>query len=280
MIYDAVRLNRSDAAMIRVVSPVIASDQGDARRRAARHGVRPGAVPTLGEVLTVLTSTGVTVLRKIRWPAAAAMLLAWLIRMDADLVRTQSLISALPIAARAPLDNPTTPEKVELGRLLFWDPILSGTKDVACATCHHPRFGYSENRDISIGAGGIGLGADRRFPPGNSFPFVKRNSQTVLNAAFNGIDAVWPPRPGDGPDVLGCPSSESRVAGARADQDPRGNAWGRLPCRPGPPGSRGEARGDRRVPPAIYQRIRRKLPHDFCQSRPGARELPAHGARQ
>ncbi len=82
--------------------------------------------------------------------------------------RTQAALSALPAAPAAPADNPTTPEKVELGRLLFWDPVLSGDRDVACATCHHPRFGYAEDRDLSIGASGHGLGASRRFAPGSA----------------------------------------------------------------------------------------------------------------
>ena len=99
-------------------------------------------------------------------------------------------ISALPLNFVAPADNPQTQEKVALGRLLFWDPILSGNRDVACATCHHPRFGYAENRDISIGVNGVGLGAGRRFATPNEIPFVRRNSQTVLNVAFNGISQV------------------------------------------------------------------------------------------
>jgi cytochrome c peroxidase len=100
----------------------------------------------------------------------------------------QEVGGALPDTVRAPADNPTTPAKIALGRLLFWDPILSGPQDVACATCHHPRFGYAENRDLSIGVNGVGLGDARRFAPGNTIPMVKRNSQTILNVAFNGID--------------------------------------------------------------------------------------------
>jgi cytochrome c peroxidase len=95
--------------------------------------------------------------------------------------------AALPAAPKAPAGNPATTDKATLGRLLFWDPILSGRKDVACATCHHPRFGYAENRDLSIGVDGIGLGASRHFKPSSTIPFVKRNSQTILNTAFNGI---------------------------------------------------------------------------------------------
>jgi len=95
---------------------------------------------------------------------------------------------ALPRSATAPPGNPASPRKIELGRVLFWDPILSGHKDVACATCHHPRFGYAENRDISIGVHGTGLGDQRQFAAHAVVTFVKRNSQTILNTAFNGID--------------------------------------------------------------------------------------------
>jgi cytochrome c peroxidase len=105
---------------------------------------------------------------------------------NAGLVRLES--NTLPSSARAPDGNPATPARIALGRLLFWDPILSGQQDVACATCHHPDFGYAENRDLSIGVDGIGLGHRRRFAPRVSPAFVKRNSQTILNVAFNGIE--------------------------------------------------------------------------------------------
>lgn len=100
-----------------------------------------------------------------------------------------ALFGALPITAKAPADNPTTPEKVALGRLLFYDPILSGQRDVACATCHHPEFGYAESQEISIGVNGHGFGSRRVFGESNDVPFTKRNAQTILNAAFNGITA-------------------------------------------------------------------------------------------
>ena len=97
-------------------------------------------------------------------------------------------LTALPREFATPPDNPQSPEKVELGRLLFWDPILSGNQQVACATCHHPDFGYAEDLALSIGVDGAGLGGDRRFVTSDPIPFVKRNSQTILNTAFNGID--------------------------------------------------------------------------------------------
>ena len=101
----------------------------------------------------------------------------------------QARLAALPTSPTAPADNPSTPERVALGRLLFWDPILSGQKDVACATCHHPAFGYSDGLDLSIGASGAGLGPGRSFVTGHTPRLVKRNSQTILNVAFNGLTA-------------------------------------------------------------------------------------------
>src|SRR2546428_13544467 len=62
----------------------------------------------------------------------------------------QSTGSALPPTPKAPGDNPTTPAKVALGRLLFWDPLLSGPHDVACATCHHPQNGHAEGPYLSL----------------------------------------------------------------------------------------------------------------------------------
>lgn len=96
--------------------------------------------------------------------------------------------SALPLEIKTPIDNPTTSEKVTLGKLLFFDPMLSGNKDVACATCHHPATGYAELLDISIGVNGTGLSSKRRFKSPNDIPFVQRNAHTIVNTAFNGID--------------------------------------------------------------------------------------------
>jgi parallel beta-helix repeat protein len=56
-----------------------------------------------------------------------------------------------------PADNPTTAEKAELGRLLFFDPILSENNDLACASCHHPDLGFSDGRATAAGANGIEL---------------------------------------------------------------------------------------------------------------------------
>ena len=102
--------------------------------------------------------------------------------------KISTAISALPTHIKSPRNNPQSVEKIELGRLLFFDPILSGNKDVACATCHHPDNGYAEFLDISIGANARGFGSKRKFNTPNDIPFVKRNAQTIINSAFNGIN--------------------------------------------------------------------------------------------
>lgn len=102
--------------------------------------------------------------------------------------KVSTSITALPETIKFPKDNPPSEAKEFLGRLLFFDPILSGSKDVACATCHHPENGYAEFLDISIGTNAKGLGSKRKFNSPNDIPFVKRNAQTVINTAFNGID--------------------------------------------------------------------------------------------
>src|SRR6185503_4232938 len=76
--------------------------------------------------------------------------------------------------------NDVTAERVALGRLLYFDPVLSGGNDVSCATCHHPDLGLTDGRGLSMGKGGKGLGPERAG--GTS---IRRGAPTVWNAAFN-----------------------------------------------------------------------------------------------
>lgn len=101
-----------------------------------------------------------------------------------------SNIAALPLDVKHPKNNIPNNIKIKLGKLLFYDPILSGDKDVACATCHHPSNGYAEFRDISIGVNGKGFASNRTFNKPNTIPFLKRNAHTIINTAFNGIDTL------------------------------------------------------------------------------------------
>lgn len=93
-------------------------------------------------------------------------------------------------AAPYPADNPRLPERIELGRLLFYDPILSGERDVSCGTCHHPQFAFADGRAHSAGVSGQGLGPSRVLSTsaitGQPIPVTARNSPTVFNAALAG----------------------------------------------------------------------------------------------
>ena len=69
--------------------------------------------------------------------------------------------------------------KVELGRLLFFDKILSGNKDISCATCHHPGLRSGDSLALSIGVGGTGLGLWRKMGEGRVR--IPRNSPEIFN---------------------------------------------------------------------------------------------------
>jgi len=83
-----------------------------------------------------------------------------------------SAAESLPTTAPAPADNPTTPEKVELGKMLYHDPRLSSSGTVACASCHNTMLGGEDNRPNSVGVGAQTGG---------------RSAPTVWNAAFNKV---------------------------------------------------------------------------------------------
>ena len=77
-------------------------------------------------------------------------------------------------------DNPDTPEKIELGRMLFFDPVLSGDNTISCAHCHHPDLGFSDNRGLSMGNNGKGIGRKR---VGGAV--LRRGSPTLWNVGYN-----------------------------------------------------------------------------------------------
>lgn len=68
-----------------------------------------------------------------------------------------------------PKDNPYSTEKVLLGKTLFYDPRLSGSNQIACASCHDPELGWCDNRMVSFGH-------DRQLGT--------RNAMSILNSAY------------------------------------------------------------------------------------------------
>jgi cytochrome c peroxidase len=77
-------------------------------------------------------------------------------------------------------DNPTTPARVELGRLLFFDPLLSGDNRTSCAHCHHPDLGFSDGLPRARGRGAEGVGAARA-----GGVELHRATPTLWNALYN-----------------------------------------------------------------------------------------------
>ena len=77
-----------------------------------------------------------------------------------------------PSEVPSPQGNEITPPRVELGKLLFFDPRLSGSKVMSCATCHNPSLGWED---------GLPKGK------GHNHKTLARKTPTVLNLA-------WTPR--------------------------------------------------------------------------------------
>ena len=74
-----------------------------------------------------------------------------------------------PAGVPAPRSNPVTPQKVALGQMLFFDPRLSGSGAISCASCHNPALAWGDGLPRGIGHMGTTLG---------------RRSPTILDVAF------------------------------------------------------------------------------------------------
>lgn len=125
-------------------------------------------------------------------------------KVDAALAAVAADYSLSPFPGQEMREGETP--LARLGQQLFFDPILSGDRNISCATCHHPDFAMADGRVLPIGTGGAGLGPQRDFVPeivlgaeasqgdnlngmsqvANPFSgqFVPRNSPTVLNSAL------------------------------------------------------------------------------------------------
>jgi cytochrome c peroxidase len=75
-----------------------------------------------------------------------------------------------------PADNPLTTEGVELGRFLFYDKLLSASGTMACASCHLPEGGFTDNKNVSAGIDGIN---------------GKRSSMSLANIGFVNSGLFW-----------------------------------------------------------------------------------------
>ncbi len=99
-----------------------------------------------------------------------------------DILR-QAQATFKPVPTKPPVlkNNPATPDKVELGKMLFFDPRLSSSNLISCNTCHNVGLGGVDIQETSVGHGW------QKGP---------RNAPTVLNAVFN-IAQFWDGRAED-----------------------------------------------------------------------------------
>lgn len=80
-----------------------------------------------------------------------------------------------------PDDNPLTAGKIELGEMLYFDKRLSADNTVSCASCHHPKFGFTDGMPVSTGIDGQKGG---------------RSAPTVINRLFS-VEQFWDGRAED-----------------------------------------------------------------------------------
>lgn len=111
----------------------------------------------------------------------------------ACLIQTTASWANLPDPLTEDDFHPVNLRQAELGQLLFFDPLLSGNRNVACATCHHPRFGTSDGLSLGIGEGGSGVGPDRRFGHEESRAErrVPRNAPALWNLGVKAFTVLF-----------------------------------------------------------------------------------------
>ncbi len=104
----------------------------------------------------------------------------------------------LPVAPQESDFPEHSEEKIELGKLLFHDKILSGNENISCASCHHVLTYTSDGLSLPVGEGGIGLsvarytGGEPPADPDGIHERVPRNSPQFFNAgAFEFTRMFW-----------------------------------------------------------------------------------------
>jgi cytochrome c peroxidase len=100
----------------------------------------------------------------------AMMLADQVLAADALMTTAQAQFKPIPLRAPELPQNAATPAKVELGKMLFFDPRLSASHSISCNSCHNVGMGGVDSQETSIG---------HHWQRGG------RNSPTVFNAVFN-----------------------------------------------------------------------------------------------
>lgn len=85
------------------------------------------------------------------------------------------------------------PAQAKLGQLLFYDRILSGNRNIACSTCHHPDLGTADGLSLGIGEGGEGLGPQRTAGTGDNRirKRIPRNAPGLWNLGAKDLHTIF-----------------------------------------------------------------------------------------
>ncbi|MDC3958871.1 cytochrome-c peroxidase [Polyangium jinanense] len=103
----------------------------------------------------------------------------------------QELTELLAAEGVKPVEKPAAqdPGLVKLGQLLFFEKELSGRRNIACSTCHHPLLGSADGQSQSRGQGATGLGPQRVHGPKSLF--LARNTLSIWNRGVKGWDTMF-----------------------------------------------------------------------------------------
>lgn len=114
--------------------------------------------------------------------AVIAMLVTSHVDAEDDLMKAaRRTFKPIPSVVPAVKDNPVTHEKIELGKMLFFDPRISASGIISCNTCHN------------LGTGGVDAGPTS---VGHGWQLGPRRAPTVYNAVFN-VAQFWDGRAPD-----------------------------------------------------------------------------------
>ncbi|WP_299726840.1 cytochrome c peroxidase [uncultured Tateyamaria sp.] len=88
---------------------------------------------------------------------------------------------------------PVDAAQAQLGQLLFYDRILSGNRNIACSTCHHPDLGTGDGLSLGIGEGGEGLGPKRTAGTGDDRirKRIPRNAPGLWNLGARDLTVMF-----------------------------------------------------------------------------------------
>ena len=130
--------------------------------------------------------------------------------IDGQLRQSLQQWNVVPIGAMPAQDS----ARVALGQALMFDRILSGNRDISCATCHQPSEHATDGLSLAVGTGGTGAGPLRTLGPGRQF--VPRNAPTLLNVGLGFFYVFWDggiTRFGPGPGGFTTPAGTALPAG-------------------------------------------------------------------